>query len=789
MEAVFVTVLNMSITGGMIIAALAVLRLMLKKLPRRYSYVLWAIPAIRLLCPISISSVMSFFNLLKPKAVEQNRMEYIVPQATEYIAPTLPADPVITVAPPTYHDPMEDVVKEVPKSLSLGEIAGIIWAAVAVGIVIWAIVSYISVAIKVKGSVKSGEYYICKNICSPFVFGIMRPGIYIPEGLSGKDINCILEHEKTHIRRKDYLVKLLTVPVLALHWFNPLVWLGIRLMTADMELSCDELALKNYSDEYKKDYANALLNVSMKQNGLNGVLGFGESGVKTRIKSVLKIKKPTAAATCAAIAVIAVAAVCLLTNATGRKKDGKLPDEFDGYLNAMTADIPYLEPDEAANPEVLRKKAVEKVFFGKEELDGCTALLLGEEVYRDSENPGDIRAARLKVGISVDGKTVGASYNAPAEFIGASQEHFRIENYGLGYLFAYDLDLPIVELCYHGEKSSLGAFYAVKNGEPWLLMGDMSEIGGESVGVCFKYTSLEAGSMPNTLVFNRPYSDDIEYVFDFDSIRADEYTDPHFTARYVGAMSRLKLEGLAKMYFLQEHIDVNDCQVDIVQYNADRMSVINITATNSKGQQVTEQYSVNTVTGTGWDHDFNPIALKSAGRWLDVEETVSNYLLYERLFVYDSLSYASNNPADGVKIDGEYYFPVTEEDFTEYQQLYDFMHGLFTDEIAEENLSDGHYREYNGKTYSLDAGGISWYVSRDWKSVEDASDPNNPKLEVYRKLLSEGDEGEYMITVLWLTRYGNSWKINSFETHYSTDDDYETLINLDSLDGDGESAL
>ena len=163
MESIFVTVLNMSITGGLIVAVLALLRLMFKSLPRRYSYMLWAIPALRLLCPISISSVVSFFNLLKPRTVEQNRMEYIVPPAAEYVSPTLPADPVITALPPAYHDSMEDVVKEVPKALSIGEIAGLIWAAVAVGIVIWAVISYIRIGLKVRKADKADGYYICEN--------------------------------------------------------------------------------------------------------------------------------------------------------------------------------------------------------------------------------------------------------------------------------------------------------------------------------------------------------------------------------------------------------------------------------------------------------------------------------------------------------------------------------------------------------------------------------------------------------------------------------------------------
>lgn len=136
MERAFITVLNMSITGSLIIAALLIIRFAFRKLPRKYSYALWAIPAFRLLCPISISSAISFFNLFKKAEVASNQMEYIAPPPTEYVAPTLPQSPVVTPLPPTYHDPMEEVVKEVPKSLSLGEIAGIIWLTVAAAIIL-----------------------------------------------------------------------------------------------------------------------------------------------------------------------------------------------------------------------------------------------------------------------------------------------------------------------------------------------------------------------------------------------------------------------------------------------------------------------------------------------------------------------------------------------------------------------------------------------------------------------------------------------------------------------------
>ncbi len=314
MENIFLTVLNMTITSSAIIIAVMIIRFFLRKMPRKYSYILWIIPAIRLLCPVSISSILSVFNIFRP-AVNENKMEYIqIPQPLEIQQnndlATFPENiPYQTIPTKT--------TAAAENYRSFAEIASAVWFSAAIIVVIWAIINYILVCRRVKNSEKADGYFLCKNIPSPFVLGVFDPKIYIPAGISDIDINCILMHERTHIKRRDHILKLLTIPVLALHWFNPIIWLGIRLMTADMELSCDEYALQNMSEQEKKNYANALLNVSMKQNHISfgGVLGFGESDIKSRIKGIFKTKKPKLQATIIAAAVIIIAAICLLTNA------------------------------------------------------------------------------------------------------------------------------------------------------------------------------------------------------------------------------------------------------------------------------------------------------------------------------------------------------------------------------------------------------------------------------------------------------------------------------------------
>ena len=315
MENIFRTILNMSITGAYIAAAIMVIRLFMKKLPKKYSYALWSILGIRLLCPFSFSSAASLFNLIRPETKE-SRMTYIpdnishspspavtisVPEVNEAISNSLPA-PV-----PEYSaDPMQIIMS----------VCSVIWLVGVGAMLIYTAVSFIKVWRLVKNSQHLRDnIYLCDNIGSPFVFGYIRPRIYIPGGVSEKDIEYIAAHENTHIRRGDHIIKLLATAALSLHWFNPPVWLSYRLMSKDMELSCDERAVRSFEGDIRREYANALLNMSLRQNRLYGLLGFGETGIKSRIKGVLSLKKPTVIATISAVILLAAAAVCLLTNA------------------------------------------------------------------------------------------------------------------------------------------------------------------------------------------------------------------------------------------------------------------------------------------------------------------------------------------------------------------------------------------------------------------------------------------------------------------------------------------
>ena len=322
------TVLNMCITASYICIAVIILRFFMKKLPAKYSYMLWAIPLIRLICPFSVSSAISIFNIIKPASASGHTIDFIAPDTA------FSASPVIDTGIPTSPASAETVTFPLPapQEGNMNSVNPIqIWAAVltviwVIGIAAAAIYSLICI-MRLKRVLKNSRplkdnVMLCGGIETPFVFGLLKPKIYIPEGTAESSLEYIIAHENVHIRRKDYIIKPLAFAVLAVYWFNPLFWVCCRLMESDMERSCDEAALSGADISTRKAYANALLDISVKKNRLHGarLVSFGENSVKTRIRSVLKYKKPAAAAGIFAGAAAVIAAVCLLTDGNGSLK-------------------------------------------------------------------------------------------------------------------------------------------------------------------------------------------------------------------------------------------------------------------------------------------------------------------------------------------------------------------------------------------------------------------------------------------------------------------------------------
>lgn len=306
-DGAFITLLNMSLTAGYVILALALLRLLLRRAPRRLLYALWLLPLFRLVCPVSVESMLSLLPSAQPIPPD---LPY---QAVPAIHSGIPALNAV-VNPALAQSAPEAAASANPLQIWL--FAGkAIWMIGLTILLCYAIVTYTRLAHSLRYAVREGDIWRSEAVATPMVLGLLRPRIYLPPRAAGE--GYILAHEKAHISRGDHIVKPLAFVVLAVHWFNPLVWLAYALMVKDMEGACDERVLRQASTAERNEYAACLLDMGTRRSGLTIPLAFGESDTAGRIKRILNYKKP-AFWLVAALIVIAVAlCVTLLSNPVG----------------------------------------------------------------------------------------------------------------------------------------------------------------------------------------------------------------------------------------------------------------------------------------------------------------------------------------------------------------------------------------------------------------------------------------------------------------------------------------
>lgn len=308
MESVFLAVLNRSIAAGWLILAIAVLRLFLKKAPKSIRPWLWALVLARLVWPRFRESPLSL--LPSAETVPRTVLERGALQVRSGIA----------VFNSAVNERLADLYEAVPipagHTRSAVSICAAVWLAGMALMVLWALFSSLRLRRRVAEAVPGEDVvWICGGIGSPFLLGILRPRIYLPEGLDGENRTYVLAHERAHIRRRDHLTKPLGWLLLSVYWFHPLVWLAYVLFCRDVELACDERVISELGPACKKPYSAALLACSVRGSGLAACpLAFGEVGVKERVKNVLNYKKPAFWAVLACAAVVAAAAVCFLTD-------------------------------------------------------------------------------------------------------------------------------------------------------------------------------------------------------------------------------------------------------------------------------------------------------------------------------------------------------------------------------------------------------------------------------------------------------------------------------------------
>lgn len=349
-------ILNMSLTGGIVIIFVLITRILLKKAPKIFSYALWAVVLFRLVCPVSFSTGFSLIGLFNVPAATNGSITYIPDNIvhTEYPQVTLPFPGISKVINDSFAQGEEQLAAdplEAPVAL-----ASLLWL---LGIAIMLIYSTISLMLlhrkKLIGSVRLRDnIYLADHIATPFVIGVIRPKIYLPSSLTEQEHSYVILHEQTHIRRFDHIFKLIAFIVLAVHWFNPLVWAAFVCCIKDMEMSCDESVLKEMGDDIKAAYSTSLLSLAAGRHLINGSpLAFGEGNIKERIKNVIKFKKPGAWAVAVSVLLVTVLSIGFASN---KAADETEPERLSN-LNTVSSPQNKGKSDNSITNDNLRKLA------------------------------------------------------------------------------------------------------------------------------------------------------------------------------------------------------------------------------------------------------------------------------------------------------------------------------------------------------------------------------------------------------------------------------------------------
>lgn len=418
MDDIFLKLVNLSISASWLILAVLVLRVVLKKAPKWVMPLLWGVVALRLVCLFSIESALSLIpsaETIPSEIVTETREPVLYEQATLDIVtnPTLPS------------------AAEVPVGVSRQQaqvdfnIYSVLWLAGMAALLVHALVSAgklkrkLATAILLRDNIYESEF-----VDSPFVFGVVKPNIYLPMHMDEGTAAYVIAHEHAHLARRDHWWKVLGYLVLALHWFNPLVWVAYILFCRDIELACDEKVVKGLDGAARADYSQALLSCAAPKRAVAACpLAFGEGNIKTRVKSALHYKKPAFWVAAAAVLAVVIVAVCFLTNP--RSERGSLV--WAQKLNA--ADIASIELYVPAEGEARQYKKLdtEEMAQAVELINSSrgTYIEKPETVYAGlpvwfllTMDDGTVHAVGSVVGhyLIIDGDTFGADVENQAEW-------------------------------------------------------------------------------------------------------------------------------------------------------------------------------------------------------------------------------------------------------------------------------------------------------------------------------------------------------------------------------------
>ena len=437
LEKALIEVLNMSLTASVVILVVLAARIFLKRAPRIFSYALWAVVLFRLLCPVSFSAPLSLLGTLQNEAGSGGRMEYI-PEDIGY-----QMNPEIQLPAQSVNESVDERINHsLPQGNPQGSVnplqvflylAARVWV-LGIGVLaFYSTASLIRLRKKLKTAVRDGDRiwrFSWKG--TPFVYGIFRPRIYLPDSLTAQEEGYVLLHEEIHIRRGDHIFRALAWTALILHWFNPLVWLAFHFSGKDMEMSCDEAVLKKLGNGVKKEYSASLLALASGGHGRGGMpLAFGEGSTGSRIRGVLRYRRPGRLLAGAALALCVVLAVWLLANPSPDS-----PDTRNVYYGIVTR----VETAGGGGPTVVRIPRLGDVAIPETEktesyLEGRAEESQGSPVETEDSENSLIREGDLLRMVFPEGKEITVRETYPASFSEAAES---IEIIGEGLAMNYE---------------------------------------------------------------------------------------------------------------------------------------------------------------------------------------------------------------------------------------------------------------------------------------------------------------------------------------------------------------
>ncbi len=355
---IFLTFLYKNMTVSVVIIAVLLARFLLRKMPKKYSYILWSIVGIRMIFDLPFATNISVFNLFRGFAKHTSTVEAMLAGShrTNLQGSTNLLNKTDTTGAAAAHASRSTAVEAMTHTLTTSQtvlgILGLLWLIVVALFVAYGIYSYVKCRLLVRTAVIARDItpdshkkknnvsvWECDRIPSPFVLGIIRSRIYIPFRMPKQEQAYILAHEECHIRRLDPLWKLIAFLLLAVYWWNPLVWIAFFYMVRDMEMSCDEAVIEQFGSNIKQGYSNSLLEFAMERHPYSfAPVAFGEGDAGRRIKNVLNFKKPHTWVAILVFVLLVVVGVSCLTNGKDKISSETVSDTENSQMQQTAAE-------------------------------------------------------------------------------------------------------------------------------------------------------------------------------------------------------------------------------------------------------------------------------------------------------------------------------------------------------------------------------------------------------------------------------------------------------------------